>query len=113
GWWVHVRRGCGTGRRATTANRHQRRASTPQPTPARPPSTVRPPNRWPTIVAILRQTPALPRRARDIAGTLGITSETSLNSFCVQMSTWARHGRLTKTAPATYLITPAFLTTTP
>lgn len=91
----------------------QRRASTPQSTPARQTSTTRPPSRWPTIVAILRQTPALPRRARDIARTLGITGEQALNSFCVQMSTWARHGRLTKTAPATYLITPALLTATP
>jgi hypothetical protein len=96
---------------AASAKRHpRRRASTPQSTRSRPPSAARPPARWPTIAAILRQTPALPRRARDIARVLGITGEQHLNSFCVQMSTWARHGRLTKTAPATYLITPALLT---
>ena len=44
-------------------------------------------------------------------GPLNITGEQRLNSFCVQMSTWARRGRLTKTASATYLITPALLTT--
>ena len=42
---------------------------------------------------------------RSRAG-LGITGEVSLNSFCVQMSPPAHHGRLTKIVPATYLITP-------
>jgi len=96
---------------ATPANRRRRSNPTPSPAPARPISTAPPPGRWPAVAAILRQTPALPRRARDIARTLNITGEQRLNSFCVQMSTWARRGRLTKTASATYLITPALLTT--
>jgi hypothetical protein len=45
-----------------------------------------------------------------ITRALGITGEQARNSFCVRMSTWARHGRLTKTAPATYLITLTPLT---
>jgi hypothetical protein len=85
---------------ATPTRRHRRRTSTPAP----PKDTTRPPDRWHTVAALLRQTPSLPRRGRDIARTLGITGEQHLNSFCVQMSTWARRGRLTKTAPATYTI---------
>jgi hypothetical protein len=96
-------------RPATTTTKHPHHRS-----PTAVPSTTdqprhnagpRKPRRWPAVQTILQQTPQQPRRARDIARVLGITSETSLNSFCVQMSTWARHGRLTKTAPATYLIT--------
>jgi hypothetical protein len=49
--------------------------------------------------------PDRPWRARDIARTLGLTGEKALNSFCVHMSTWARRGLLTKTAPATYTLT--------
>lgn len=92
----------------TTPTRRRR------PTPARPTQAshcaARPPRRWPTVAAILGQTPALPRRARDVARAIGITSEQRLNSFCVQMSTWAHRGLLTKTAPATYMITPGALT---
>jgi hypothetical protein len=94
---------------ATPTQRHRRRTSTPAPAK----DTTPPPDRWHTIAALLHQTPSLPQRARDIARTLGITGEQHLNSFCVQMSTWARRGRLTKTAPATYLITPALLTASP
>jgi hypothetical protein len=53
----------------------------------------------------LRSTPGRTWSARDIARTLGVTGETRLNSFCVQMSQWARRGLLTKTGPARYMIT--------
>jgi hypothetical protein len=92
-----------------------RRPRRPRPA-TRPPTgntPHRPAQRWPTVLAALRDTPDQPRRARDIARALGITGEQRLNSFCVEMSTWARHGRLTKTAPATYLITPTLLTAGP
>jgi hypothetical protein len=52
---------------------------------------------------IMAATPGRPRRARDVARALGISGEAALNSFCVQMSRWSREGRLTKTAPATYM----------
>jgi hypothetical protein len=65
---------------------------------------ARPPGRRAAVWPILRSTPGHEWRARDIARTLGITDETALNSFCVQMSTWARRGLLTKTGPATYMI---------
>jgi hypothetical protein len=95
-------------RRPPTKHTHHRRPVTVSyaTDQTRPTASTRKPSRWPAIQNILQQTPQHPRRARDIARALGITGETSLNSFCVQMSTWARHGRLTKTAPATYLITP-------
>jgi len=56
-------------------------------------------------LTVLRSTPGRPWRARDIARTLGVTSQTGLNSFCVQMSQWAHQGLLTKTGPAEYMIT--------
>jgi hypothetical protein len=96
-----------------TPARRRRPATAPLPTrQARPNASSRRPNRWHAVKTILAQTPQHPRRARDIARTLGISGETGLNSFCVQMSTWARHGRLTKTAPATYLIMREPLTAT-
>jgi hypothetical protein len=57
----------------------------------------------------VKSVPDHPWRARHIARTLGITGEKALNSFAVQMSTWARQGRLTKIAPATYMINPPAL----
>jgi hypothetical protein len=57
------------------------------------------------VLATMRSAPDHTWRARDIARTLGITGEKGLNSFCVQMSTWAHRGLFTKTAPATYTIT--------
>jgi hypothetical protein len=73
-----------------------------------------PPGRATAVLAIIRSAPQHPWRARDIARTLGIVGEKALNSFCVQLSTWARQGLLTKTAPATYTITPSTaLTPTP
>jgi hypothetical protein len=73
--------------------------------PAAPNAPARPPGRRAAVWTILRTAPGRAWRARDIARTLGITGETSLNSFCVQMSQWARRGLLTKTGPATYMIT--------
>jgi hypothetical protein len=98
----------------TTHPRHRRPAALPSATDhARRKASSRKPSRWPAVQAILQRAPHHPRRARDIARTLGISGETSLNSFCVQLSQWARLGRLTKTAPATYLITPTPLTAAP
>jgi hypothetical protein len=91
---------------AQTARRPRsaRPAKRPHP-PAAPGASARPPGRRPAILTILRSTPGQAQRARDIARTLGVTGQTSLNSFCVQMSQWARQGLLTKTGPATYMIT--------
>jgi hypothetical protein len=66
-----------------------------------------PRGRWTKVAAIMTTAPDRHWRARDIARTLGITSEKALNSFCVHMSAWARRGLLTKTAPATYTLTGA------
>jgi hypothetical protein len=79
----------------------------PRPSPATRPRTTdpaHPPKRWPAVLSVLRSTPAQPWRARDIAHHLGDTA--NLNSFCTQMSQWARQGLIHKTAPATYMITP-------
>ncbi|WP_406044058.1 IS4 family transposase [Micromonospora sp. NBC_00898] len=94
---------------------HAPAEKTPRPRPAKPanhphppavPSTsVGPPSRRSAVLTILRSTPGQAQRARDIARTLGVTGEPSLNSFCVQMSQWAHRGLLTKTGPATYMIT--------
>jgi hypothetical protein len=79
--------------------------------PARPartsatPPPPRPDGRWKKVTAIMTTVPDQQWRARDIARALGVTGEKALNSFCVQISTWARRGLLTKTAPATYTIT--------
>jgi Insertion element 4 transposase N-terminal/Transposase DDE domain len=81
-----------------------RRAKRPR-IPARPSASTRPPNRRSAVLTLLRSTPGRAWRARDIARTLGVTGETGLNSFCVQMSQWARRGLLTKTGPARYMIT--------
>jgi hypothetical protein len=72
--------------------------------PTAPNAPAQPPGRRAAIWPILDSTPSHPWRARDIARTLGVTGETALNSFCVQMSTWARQGLLIKTGPATYMI---------
>lgn len=82
-----------------------RRAAPPAPTPA--PGHVNTParpqaRRWPAILAVLRRDPAKAWKARDIARSLGDTA--NLNSFCVQMSQWARQGLIRKTAPATYML---------
>jgi Insertion element 4 transposase N-terminal/Transposase DDE domain len=92
----------------STTTRYPRRRPATSPTAtdqARRKARIPKPSRWPAVQAILQQAPQHPQRARDIARNLGITGQSSLNSFCVQMSTWARCGWLTKTAPATYLIT--------
>jgi hypothetical protein len=73
--------------------------------PAAPKASARPPGRRTAVLTILRLAPGRAWRARDIARTLGVTGETGLNSFCVQMSQWARRGLLTKTGPATYMVT--------
>jgi hypothetical protein len=72
--------------------------------PAAPNASTRPPGRRAAVWTVLRSTPGRAWRARDIARNLGVTSETGLNSFCVQMSQWARRGLLTKTGPAKYMI---------
>jgi hypothetical protein len=82
-----------------------RRAERPHVAPARPSASARPPSRRPAVLTLLRSTPGRAWRARDIARTLGITGERGLNSFCVQMSQWARRGLLTKAGPAKYMIT--------
>lgn len=84
--------------------RPARRAQRTHP-PRAPTASTRPPGRRYAVMTVLRSTPGRARRARDIARTLGVTGETNLNSFCVQMSQWARRGLLTKTGPATYMIT--------
>jgi hypothetical protein len=61
-----------------------------------------PGQRQQAVLALLRAGPGRPHRARDLAAALGDTD--NLNSFCVQMSYWARQGLFTKTAPATYMI---------
>ena len=83
--------------------RRPRPATRPQ-APAAPSIPAQPPGRRAAIWPILRSTPGTAWKARDIARTLGVTSDTALNSFCVQMSQWARRGLLTKTGPATYMI---------
>jgi hypothetical protein len=65
--------------------------------PAAPSALARPPTRRAAVWTVLCSTPGRAWRARDIARTLGVTGETGLNSFCVQMSQWARRGLLTKT----------------
>jgi hypothetical protein len=71
--------------------------------PPNAPTATRPPGRRQAdVLALLRATPGQPRRARDLAIELGDTD--NLNSFCVQMSSWAGQGLFTKTAPATYMI---------
>lgn len=77
-----------------------RRRDTRRPTTA-PPGQP-PGHRKAAVLALLRATPGRPRRARDLAAELGDTG--NLNSFCVQMSSWAGQGVLIKTAPATYMI---------
>jgi hypothetical protein len=84
----------------------------PDPPPApQPQHRGRPPalhSRWTTVKTIMAAAaPGQPWHANDIAHTLGITGRQALNSFRVHMSTWARHGRLTKTAPATYTLVGA------
>jgi hypothetical protein len=80
--------------------RTRRRTDRPPATPR----TTRPPGRRQAdVLALLKATPGQPRRARDLAAELGDTD--NLNSFCVQMSSWAGQGLFTKTAPATYMIT--------
>lgn len=63
---------------------------------------TRPGQRQEAVLALLRAGPGRAYRARDLAAALGDTD--NLNSFCVQMSYWARQGLFTKTAPATYMI---------
>jgi len=93
-------------RQAHTHNpRRPQPATAEPPTPATPQTPARAPSRRPAVLTILRSTPGQPHRARDIARTLGITGETHLNSFCVQLSQWASQGLLTKTSPATYTAT--------
>lgn len=58
------------------------------------PSTAHLPGRRSAVLTILRSTPGQTQRARGIARTLGITGETSLNSFCAQMPQWAHQGLL-------------------
>jgi len=72
--------------------------------PAAPTASARPPSRRAAVWTMLCSTPGRAWPARDIARTLGITTETGLNSFCVQMSQWACRGLLTKTGPARYMI---------
>jgi hypothetical protein len=79
----------------------------PAPIPA-PPDTRHQPNpdrtaRRDQVKAFLAANPDRAWPARHIAHALGITER--LNSFCVQLSEWARYGHFTKTAPATYTIT--------
>ena len=78
------------------------------PPPPTLPNTAEKPNpgrtaRRDQIVAFLKANPDRAWPARHIAHALGITER--LNSFCVQLSEWARQGHVTKTAPATYTIT--------
>ncbi len=73
--------------------------------PTTPRASAHPPTRRPAVLTILSSTPGRAWRARDIARSLGVTGERGLNSFCVQMSQWARRGLLTKTGPAKYMIT--------
>jgi len=99
-----------TPRRAPAKKTHRPRPARPAKRPrlrpsATPNAQARPPGRWPAVLTMLRSTPGRAWRARDIARTLGVTGETGLNSFCVQMSQWARQGLLTKTGPAKYMIT--------
>src|SRR5204862_4823071 len=89
-----------------TKTHHHRQAkptnrSTP---PAAPIVATQPPGRRAAVWPILHSTPGQAWKARDIARNLGVTSETALNSFCVQMSQWARRGLLIKTGPARYMI---------
>src|SRR5439155_27390640 len=95
--------------RQTPANRthppHPARPANRPHAPATPSTSPRRPGRRPAVLTILRSTPGRAWPARHIARTLGVAGETGLNSFCVQMSQWARRGLLTKTAPATYMIT--------
>jgi Insertion element 4 transposase N-terminal/Transposase DDE domain len=90
----------------TPANKTRRTRPAKHPSvPAAPKAPTRPPGRWPAVLTVLRSIPGRAWPARDIARTLGVTGETNLNSFCVQMSQWARRGLMTKTRPATYMIT--------
>lgn len=80
-----------------------------QTAPSRPPRQTRPHTtqpRWDLASAIMASAPNQPWRARDIARTLGLRGEPALNSFCVQMSSWARQGRITRTGPGTYTLNP-------
>lgn len=89
-------------------NKARPRPTTAAPHPnvqAVPTAPARPPGRRTAVLNIMRSAPQQAWRARDIARSLGVTGETRLNSFCVQMSQWARRGLLTKTSPATYMIT--------
>ena len=70
--------------------------------PANRSAANRPPGRRAAVLQLMGTRPGKPWRARDIARRFGITDEQALNSFCVQMSTWSRHGHLQKTRPATY-----------
>jgi hypothetical protein len=80
--------------------------ATPTTAPAAPADPAGHPDRRHKVLSILRSTPGRPWRARDIARQLGDTG--NLNSFCTQMSTWARQGLIHKVAPATYTITRSF-----
>ncbi|MFI6743206.1 transposase [Nonomuraea sp. NPDC050451] len=84
---------------ASPVQRHRQSRPTDQAKGATPAQS-----RWQKAQAILQQTPERPRRAQDIAAALGITGKQNLHSFYVQMSAWARRGRLTKTAPGIYRI---------
>lgn len=72
-------------------------AATEQPTTSATTSSTA---RRDQVLAFLAANPDRPWPGRHIAHALGITEH--LNSFCVQLSEWARHGHITKTAPATY-----------
>ncbi|WP_370355281.1 transposase, partial [Catenulispora sp. EB89] len=77
------------------------------PEPPAPPDTPDQPHpgrtaRRDQVMAFLAANGDQPWTARHIAHALGVTER--LNSFCVQLSTWARYGHFTKTAPATYTI---------
>jgi hypothetical protein len=91
--------------KATRRPRPARRAKRSHVAAKRPSASAHPPSRRPAVLTLLRSTPGQAWRARHIARTLGITGEKALNSFCVQMSQWARRGLLTKTGPAKYMIT--------
>jgi Insertion element 4 transposase N-terminal/Transposase DDE domain len=68
-------------------------------------ATGAPPEPTPTldqVLALLRQDPNQPRRARHLAAQLGIVTQESLNTISVRMTQWAKRGLIAKTAPATY-----------
>jgi hypothetical protein len=63
-------------------------------------------------IAALHTTPGIPHRARDLARAQGLHTGDELNAFCVALNKKASQGHLTKTAPATYMITSAQALTT-